>query len=621
MGRIVLVCRLASRNIDRHRAQAALLAVVIVAATTVLTVGLVLHGETNQPYAQTRAATAGPDDVASAFPLPGSLPPSGCQRCKPQPTNFSPITSAQISQLDALASAPGVVSHSGPYPVEWTTLTAHGLTTSAQVEGRDTTLAAVDQPKLVSGRWVVPGGVVIERTFAEALKVGVGDKVFLDGRSFEVVGIAVTAAFSPYPELCSEGCFLSANQNSDPGLIWATRQAVEAFATPTQPLTYFLNLKLAHPDQAVTFANSYSCCSFTAPSVTAWQSISQQDADLLTNERRIMLIGSWLLGIMAIASVAVLVGARMAEQMRQVGLLKAVGATPALVAAVLLAEYLTLALLAAGAGVAIGRLVAPLLTSPGAGMLGTAGPPALSLTNVVMVIAVALVIAVLATFVTDLRAARTSTVRALADSARQPKRTAWLIRLSAKVPAPLLLALQLAGRRPRRAVLGAVSVAITVSGIVAVMIAHARLDTDSNHVTAGLVNARAQRLSEVMLILMIMLAAMAAVNLIVITWSAALDSRHALAVVRALGATPEEVASGLSGAQVLSAIAGVVIGVPAGFFLFAAVSNGEKSIVPPAWWLLVLVVGTVLAAVVLTGIPARFGARRPVAETLQSEGV
>jgi hypothetical protein len=117
----------------------------------------------------------------------------------------------------------------------------------------------------------------------------------------------------------------------------------------------------------------------------------------------------------------------------------------ALVAGVLLAEYLALAFLAAGAGVAIGRLVAPLLIRPGAGMLGTAGPPPLSLSNVVMVIAVALVIAVLATFVTAVRAARTSTVRALADSARQPRRSTWLIGLSARLPAPLLLALQVGG--------------------------------------------------------------------------------------------------------------------------------------------------------------------------------
>ncbi|HXW79571.1 MAG TPA: FtsX-like permease family protein [Acidimicrobiales bacterium] len=618
MGRCVLVFRLASRDIVRRPAQAALLLVAILAATTTLTLGLVLHGETSQPYAKTRAATKGPDVVANVFPAPVM-----CHPCTAQNLNPSPVTASQFRQLVALTRARGVVAHSGPYPVTWATLTTHGLRTTAEVEGRDAATAAVDQPKLVSGGWVRPGGVVVERTFAEALNVGVGDKISLNGRSFAVVGIAVTAAFSPYPEICSDGCFLNllkANQASDPGLVWVTREVAQGFATPAEPLSYFLNLELAHPDEAVGFANIYASNSLTAPSLTAWQWISQQDANLVKNEQRIMLIGSWLLGFMAIASVAVLVGVRMADQMRRVGLLKAVGGTPALVAAVLLAEYLVLALLAAAAGVAAGWLLAPLLANPGAGMLGTAGAPPLSLSNVVAVIVVALVIAVVATLVTAVRAARTSTVRALADSARQPRRSAWLIGLSAKLPVPLLLALHVAGRRPRRVVLCAVSVAITVSGIVAVMIAHARLDADTHGITMGLVNPRTERLSEVMLVLMIMLGMMAAVNLIVVTWSAVLDGRRASAVVRALGATPDDVASGLSGAQVLSATAGAVGGVPGGFLLYAAVSNGEHSIVPPVWWLATLVIGTVLAAVVLTGVPARFGARRPVAEVLQAEG-
>ena len=52
----------------------------------------------------------------------------------------------------------------------------------------------------------------------------------------------------------------------------------------------------------------------------------------------------------------------MADQTRRVGLLKAVGGTPGLVAAVLLAEYVLVALVAAAAGLAVGSLTAPLLT-------------------------------------------------------------------------------------------------------------------------------------------------------------------------------------------------------------------------------------------------------------------
>ena len=47
-----------------------------------------------------------------------------------------------------------------------------------------------------------PGGVVLERTFADALGVGAGDRVTLNDRPFRVAGIAVTAASLPYPNVC-----------------------------------------------------------------------------------------------------------------------------------------------------------------------------------------------------------------------------------------------------------------------------------------------------------------------------------------------------------------------------------------------------------------------------------
>ena len=63
-ARLALIGRLAVRDLRRRPAQAALLLIAIMAATTTLTLGLALHGVTSQPYQRTRAATAGPDLVA-----------------------------------------------------------------------------------------------------------------------------------------------------------------------------------------------------------------------------------------------------------------------------------------------------------------------------------------------------------------------------------------------------------------------------------------------------------------------------------------------------------------------------------------------------------------------------
>jgi hypothetical protein len=227
-------------------------------------------------------------------------------------------------------------------------------------------------------------------------------------------------------------------------------------------------------------------------------------------------------------------------------------------------------------------------------------------------------VAVAATFVPAVRAARMSTVLALADSARAPRRTPWLIALSARLPVPLLLGLRAAGRRPRRAILGVISIAISVSGVVAALTAHAQLNAEQSGWGSSLNNARADRLNQVLLLITITLVTLAAVNAIFITWATALDGRRSSALSRALGATPQQVSAGLSAAQVLPALAGAALGIPGGIALFAAISDSDTT-APPLWQLLAVVPVTVLVIAVLTAIPARLGARRPVAEILRAE--
>jgi putative ABC transport system permease protein len=609
MGRLMLISRLAARDLRRRPAEGLLLLLAIMAATTTLTLGLALHGVTDKPYQKTREATSGPDVVASVDPTPpefGGRP-------------------ANLTALNALARSSGVTRRSGPFPVAWTTLTADGETVNVRAEGRDLAPAAVDQPKLTQGSWVRDGGVVVEAAFAEALGVEAGDSITLNGRTFRVVGVAVTAAAAPYPDACLGFC---GSSPGDAGLVWLTRADARSLASDARSLSYVSYLQLDDPAAAPAFVAEHNpppdAPPGTRPSdppppfLQSWQRQASTSAQLVATQRRVLLTGAWLLGLLAVASVAVLVGGRMADQTRRVGLLKAVGGTPSLVAAVLLAEYVVVAPLAAAAGLAVGRLSAPLLIDSSAGMLGRAAPPPLTLSTVGLVTAVALGVAVAATFVPAVRAARTSTVLALADSARAPRRTAWLIALSARLPVPLLLGVRAAARRPRRAILGAVSIAISVSGLVAALTAHAQLNTEQSGVGSALNSFRADRLNQVLLLITITLVTLAAVNAIFITWATALDARRSSALARALGATPQQVSAGLSAAQVLPALAGAALGIPGGIALFAAVSDTD-TVAPPLWQLLAVVPGTVFVIAALTAIPARLGARRPAGEILQAE--
>jgi hypothetical protein len=486
MGRVLLIGRLARRDLRRRPLEAGLLLLVIMVAATTLTVGLLLHGVTTSPYARTRAATAGPDVVASVSPPP-----------------FNGGRPANLSGLDALTRAPGVTGESGPYPVIETALAAHGDSASVQVEGRDRGHASLDQPALTQGTWIRPGGVVVERSFAEAFHLRDGDPVTIGGHRFRVVGVAVTAAWTPYPSLfCLTPCGIQAlgaaqgpliaTREPDAGLIWLTRADLRSLGAQT--VSYTVNLKLADPAAARAFVLRHNNEGANAPTLEAWQDISQEDGVVVTDEQRVLLTGSVLLSLLALASIAVLVGGRMADQLRR----------------------------------------------------------------------------------------------------------------------------RIAVRRTRRLVLSVVSVGITVTGIVAVLAAHAQLTAQQVPGAAGLADPRTAQLNHVLLLITVMLVALAAVNAIFITWATVLDTRHASALARALGATPGQVTAGLAASQVLPALVGGIIGVPAGIALFTAV-NPSRTTLSPQFWMLAVAAGAPVIVAALTVLPARIGANRPVAAILQSE--
>ncbi len=256
MGRIVLVARLAVRDLRLRRTEAALVLLAILAATTTLTLALVLRDTAGHPYQSTRAATNGPDVTVTA------------------------TTAVGLSELAKLAGDPRVVAHGGPYPATGAKLQAPGGTSDVEVIGRDTAAAPVDQPEVTSGSWVGEGGVVVEAAFAAALGVHVGDPVTLAGRSFTVVGIAVSAASAPYPGTAcfvAAGCARGASAAElaglppgvlqNPGLVWLTRADALGLVTDQRALSYEMYLKLTDPDQARAFVAAHLS---GGPRLTSW---------------------------------------------------------------------------------------------------------------------------------------------------------------------------------------------------------------------------------------------------------------------------------------------------------------------------------------------------------------
>jgi putative ABC transport system permease protein len=185
----------------------------------------------------------------------------------------------------------------------------------------------------------------------------------------------------------------------------------------------------------------------------------------------------------------------------------------------------------------------------------------------------------------------------------------------------VLFGLRLVGRRPRRALLTAANIAVTVTGLVAVLSFHAtvnsKLGTGGSMIAGGLSDPVVTRDEQMLTVITIVLVVLAALNAIFTTWATVIDARRASALMRALGARDTQVGSGLVVAQVLAALPGAIAGVPLGIGLFAAVvKNGS---VPPVSWLVAAVLGALIAMAALTVIPAMMGSRQPAAEVLQAE--
>jgi putative ABC transport system permease protein len=121
----------------------------------------------------------------------------------------------------------------------------------------------------------------------------------------------------------------------------------------------------------------------------------------------------------------------------------------------------------------------------------------------------------------------------------------------------------------------------------------------------------------------VVLVVLAAVNTIMISWAASLDTRRITALARALGASSRQVAAGLAAAQGIPALVAAIAGVPAGigvYRLAASAAGVTAAQVLPSPLVLVAVAACVLVGVgLLAAGPARLAARRPVAEALRAE--
>jgi putative ABC transport system permease protein len=588
---------LAWRNVRHRPAHAALLLLTLTLATSTLGVGMWLYGSADAPWDRAWARTEGFHVQALAY------------RDRDDPRGDAALDEARDA-MAALAADPEVVAVGGPWVHLYGLLEAGGGTEDLTAEVRPSGVAAVDQPLVTAGAWLDDGdpGVVLEHGLAEAMHAGPGDTVRLQGWDLPVRGVAITVSRGRFPL-------------TRPAHVWvtpATAAELRALGMTEEGLQLGVRLRDADDAAAVVARHAEPIEGMFVETWRQRRADSHSDVDVLAGT---VFAAGILVGLLAVATAAVIVAGRMAAHARQTGTLKAVGALPRQVVAVLLVEHLALAAVATVVGLAVARAIAPPLARSSLTLLGAPEPPPLSWARLAIVGGVAAGAVVVATLRPALRAARHSSLRSLASGARPPRRRGRLAGLAdrAGAPLPAVLGLRSAWRRPGRLVSNAAGLTLAVAMVVVAVALHTSLDrlaakpTEAGHSLSARADAVLyDRVTLIVLATAGLLVVLGGVNAAVVASFAARDSARAHATLRALGATPRQTVAALVVSQMSACVLAVAAGIPLGLGLWQLMDGGDLPPVPvPAGAVagVAVVVPLVFAAVV--SVPGWRRARRP----------
>jgi ABC-type lipoprotein release transport system permease subunit len=607
-----LAVRLARCNVRRRPAQAVLL-LTLTLATGMFGAGMALYGSADRPWDRVWAATDG-FHVSAAY-----YRDRGVDRADVD-------LDAARARFAELAAGPEVRAVGGPWTHLYGLLDVDGGSEDLTAEIRDAGRSAVDQPLVTAGSWLSAGsdGVVLEQGLADALVVGPGDTISVQGHEVAVLGVAMTVSRGRFPL-------------TRPAQIWVTPATGETFRRiGLTEEGMEMQLHLDDPDDAEAFAAAHrdieAIGETSILSLETWRqrrADSHSDIDILAGT---LFAAGVLVGLLTVATAAVIVAGRMAAQTRQIGTLKAVGVTPRQVVLALLVENLALAGLATLVGLAAGRVVAPRLAEASQTVLGQPETPALTWGRVAIVAGVAAAVVVLATVRPAVRGLRHSTVRSLASGARPPRRLGHMARWAATPGLPLVgvLGLRSAWRRPGRLLTNAVGLSLAVAMIVVaagLRPSLARLDAASatsaspgEALSAAAVDSLYEQVRTIVLGTAGLLLVLATINALIIAALAARDSARNHATLRAVGATPRQTTATLVVSQLGASLLAVVVGLPLGLGLWSLMDGGDLPPVPvPTTTLLAIAAIVPLVFAALVTLPARLWAHRPPARALTYE--
>ena len=378
--------------------------------------------------------------------------------------HFKPglVGSTDIHRIESL---PGVTASTGRQYSYSTQIRSGGerLTVSLRVIPGEQ--PAIHHLLLTDGRNLTPDAdeALIEKYPSDTFKIPVGDTIIVTDStgkeiSLPVVGIAYDPMYDTY-------------RSSQPPYVFIGEATLRKLFPNKETWNSSLGLRLTDPqsvDTVLADIESMRSAEFI-DSHTDWRAAKEsfifraQLAFIFLTAFSLFAIFATVLIVVSVVSSTVL------SQIRQIGVLKAIGFTGRQVSHLYVGQYAVLSFLGTALGFVLGLVLAPLPLQTVTASLGTSFCPPFSPLLMVLVFLIIPGVTMLAAALAARRGARANIIRAIAVGAEAPTRkTFWGARLAEKLGAPISLSLGLndAFVRPLRAILTGLNLTLGVMGIV-----------------------------------------------------------------------------------------------------------------------------------------------------------
>jgi putative ABC transport system permease protein len=378
--------------------------------------------------------------------------------------HFKPgrVSSADIKRIESL---PGVEASNGRQYSFNTLVRRDGERLGMSLRVMNGEQPEVHRLMLVEGRFPAAGAeeVLIEKYPAGFYRIAVGETVLIgdaNGKEVEltVVGIGFDPMYDTY-------------RSSQPPYLFLSEETLRRLFPDKATWDWSLGLRLVNPesvDEVVTGIESMRSLEFVE-SYTDWHD-AKESAVFRVQLTFIFLSAFSLFAILATVLIVIsVVSSTVLSQIRQIGVLKAIGFTGRQISFLYIGQFMILSLVGTGLGFAVGLALAPLPLQSVTVSLGTSFRPPFSFLLLALVFSIIPGATMLAAGIAARRGAKANIIKAIAVGAEAPVRKAfWGARLAERLGAPMALVLGLndAFVRPLRALLTGLNLTLGVMGIV-----------------------------------------------------------------------------------------------------------------------------------------------------------